>query len=293
MLTPALAVLAAIAIAVRAAYPRFLEHRARRRRPLGPDGIVLGAGPIQLDRPDPPAALAALLIHGAGDTPQVFADMATFLHHRGFAVRAPLLSGHGKALAEFSRVSARRWLEDVEHEYASMRERHAYVGVVGLSMGGALAVTLAARHDVPTLVLLAPYLAMPSGLRGAARTTAFWGALCPYFPSHGERSIRDQAAASRGRGQGLFTPAALRGLYETLVDATKALPQVRAPTLVIQSREDNRISRASAERAFARLGAPEKELQWIDGAGHVITVDFGHEHVFELAAAWMEKHAKR
>jgi carboxylesterase len=283
-----LAVLAAIAIAARATYPRYLERRAIRRRPLGPDGIVLGAGAIELERADAPAVL---LLHGAGDTPQVFAEMATYLHHRGFAVRVPLLSGHGRTLSAFSDVSSTRWREEVDREYASMRDRHDRVGVVGLSMGGALAVTLAARRDdVPALVLLAPYVLMPAGLRRAAVTSGFWGPLYPYFLSHGGRSIHDPAAAARGRGHGMFTPALLRALYEVAVGAANDLSKVRAPTLVIQSREDNRISPANAERTFARLSSPEKELHWIDGAGHVITVDFGHERVFELTADWLERH---
>jgi carboxylesterase len=290
MLPAALVVLAAIAIAARATYPRYLEQRASRRRPLGPDGIVVGAAPITLDRANAPGVL---LLHGAGDTPQVFADMATFLHRGGFSVRVPLLSGHGRALSAFSTVSSARWHEQVEHEYASMRDRHDWVAVIGLSMGGALAVTLAARRDdVPALVLLAPYVSMPAGLRGAAFTSGLWGAMYPYFLSLGGRSIHDRAAAARGRGHGLFTPAALRALYDVVVDGWSALSKVRAPTLVIQSREDNRISRAHTERAFERLGSPEKKLHWIDGAGHVITVDYGHERVFELAADWLESHAQ-
>ena len=290
MLPVALAVLAAIAIAARATYPRYLEQRASRRRPLGPDGIVLGAAAIELERA---GAHGVLLLHGAGDTPQVLADMGAYLHRRGFAVRVPLLSGHGRSLSAFSMVSSARWHEEVEHEYASMRDRHDWVAVVGLSMGGALAVTLAARRDdVPALVLLAPYIAMPAGLRAAAVTSGLWGALSPYFLSRGGRSIHDRAAAARGRGHGLFTPAALRALYDVVAQAANDLAKVRAPTLVIQSREDNRISRANAERSFARLGSREKRLHWIEGAGHVITVDFGHERVFELTADWLEKHAE-
>jgi esterase/lipase len=66
---------------------------------------------------------------------------------------------------------------------------------------------------------------------------------------------------------------------------------VTAPTLIIQSRTDNRIASADTERAFALLGAREKRLEWITGAGHVITVDFGHERVIGSLVAWMEAHA--
>jgi esterase/lipase len=62
---------------------------------------------------------------------------------------------------------------------------------------------------------------------------------------------------------------------------------------MIQSREDNRIAPADAQRAFDRLGAKEKRLVWTSGAGHVITVDYGRERVFELLAEWLEQHRDR
>ena len=43
-----------------------------------------------------------------------------------------------------------------------MRARHDSVFVVGLSMGGALSVLVAAeQNEIPALVLIAPYLGMP------------------------------------------------------------------------------------------------------------------------------------
>jgi esterase/lipase len=59
---------------------------------------------------------------------------------------------------------------------------------------------------------------------------------------------------------------------------------------MIQSREDNRVTVADGERAFARLGSSDKRLEWMNGAAHVITVDYGRERVFELLGDWMEAH---
>ena len=61
---------------------------------------------------------------------------------------------------------------------------------------------------------------------------------------------------------------------------------------MIQSREDNRITVDSCQRSFDALGAREKRLLWVEGAGHIITVDYGRERVLEALAGWMEEHAK-
>jgi carboxylesterase len=288
MFPAVLAVLIVIAIATRVTYPRLVERRALRRRPIGSDGIVVGAQALDLRRAGAPGVL---LLHGGGDTPQVLDGLAHHLHQRGFAVRVPLLAGHGRALAALSTVRAAQWHADARREYAVMRKDHEWVAIVGLSMGGALAISLAAEDaTVPALVLLAPYASMPPLIRGAAVTSAWWGPAYPYFASRGTASIHDPVASARGLGHGVFTPAALRALHDVSVDASRALADVRAPTLMIQSTEDNRISRARGTRTFTLLGSAEKELVWVEGAGHVITVDFGHERVFELTTRWLDQH---
>jgi len=283
---PALALLAAVVVG-RAAYPRLLERRQERRRAVGPDGLVKGAAPIDLPRANAPGVL---LLHGGGDTPQALEQLAQHLHKRGFAVRVPLLSGHGRHLSALAASSARQWHDDVRREFEAMRAKHDRVAIVGLSMGGSLAVKLASECDVDALVLLAPYVDMPPFARGMALTSHAWGWLLPYFSSLGTRSIRDPSAAARALGHGILTPAALRALYDVVNDAVRALPRVTAPALVIQSREDNRIPPESAERGFARLGSAKKRFIWTDGAAHVITVDFGHQRVFEMTTDWLEAH---
>jgi len=288
MLGAGLIAVGALALA-RALYPLAIERRALRRRPVGPDGIIPGAAAIT----KPGARAAVLLLHGGGDTPQVLADLADHLHDAGFAVSVPLLGAHGRSLPEFARAASAQWHAEVEREFDRLHARHGSVFVVGISMGGALALTLAVRRSgIPALVLLAPYIDMPTVVRALARTTSFWGWLLPYLPSLGSRSIRDPAAAARGLGHGIVTPASLRALYEVMDAAAAALPRVTAPTLVVQSREDNRITVQSAERAFERLGSPEKRFVWVEGAGHVITVDYGRERVFDLVREWLESHQR-
>lgn len=284
---PAALALVAMALGARAAYPRWLEQRQARRRKIGPDGVVEGGERLEM-RAD--SDRAVLVLHGAGDTPQVVAGLAKHLHARGFTVTAPLLAGHGRELAALGKTQAAEWHEQVWSEFDALAEYHSWVGVVGLSMGGALALDLAAsRSDVAALVLLAPYVALPGPVRHLAETSRYWGWMLPYFSSLGSESIHDRDAAARGLSHGIVTPSLLRALLEVVNTAHEAAPDVRSPTLVIQSREDNRIAPEVAESAFARLGSPEKTFRWVHGAGHVITVDYGHKRVFEQVGEWLEK----
>ncbi|MHB1861812.1 MAG: alpha/beta hydrolase [Gemmatimonadaceae bacterium] len=268
-----------------------LTHRAEARdaeRARDADGVVLGAEGFVLERAGAPAVL---LLHGAGDTPQTLRLLGERLHARGFAVVAPLLPGHGRSVRDFRHVSARAWQDAAMAAYDDLRAQHAWVGAVGLSMGGALAARIAAeRPDMPALVLLAPYLGLPRRLRLAA---AFWRAATlasPYFSAEDPQSIRDPAAAALGLAYGVFTPAALQALRRVSDDGAAALSGIRTPTLIIQSRQDNRVSVAVAERSLSRLGSSEKRLEWVSEGGHVITVDYGRERVFTLTVDWLIAH---
>jgi esterase/lipase len=71
-------------------------------------------------------------------------------------------------------------------------------------------------------------------------------------------------------------------------DAARAsLPRVTAPTLYVQSREDNRLTEEVATRAFALIGARAKKLELLTGCGHVLTVDFCRERVAAMVCAWL------
>jgi carboxylesterase len=256
------------------------------------DAVVLkGAETIDLREE---GSRGVLLLHGFGDTPQTLSLLARRLHKSGYSVLAPLLPGHGRTMNAFRNSTADKWIEAASEALAAMQRRNPETSVVGLSMGGALAVMLAAStSEVPALILIAPYLGMPLQLRIAAATHRLWGRFAGEFNSRNPRSIRDPIERERNLAYGAVTAGALSELWKVVRRARKALPGVRSPTLIIQSRDDPRISPSVAESALSRLGASEKRLVWTEGAGHIITVDYGRERVFTETERWLDAHGRR
>jgi carboxylesterase len=155
-------------------------------------------------------------------------------------------------------------------------------------MGGALAVILAAElQDIPALVLLAPYLGMPWHMRVAVTFAGLWSDWIGPIAATSNRSVHDPAEREKNLSYGSVTGRALHELALVMQQARRALPDVTTRTLLIQSREDNRVSPRVAERAFSALGAADKRLLVTQGAGHIITVDYGRERVFEEIRAWL------
>ena len=256
----------------------------------GPDGIVTGASPIDLPAD---GRYGLLLLHGFGDTPQTLRYLADHLHAQGWAVRAPLLPGHGRTLDAFASSRADQWVDYAREELVKLRARYESVAIVGLSMGGALATILAAdARDVRALVLLAPYLSMPTRLRRAASVHRTLTVLFPFLRGGGDRSIRDPNEAARNLAYGFATPRLVYELRRVVDRARAAAPAVSTPTLVVQSRQDNRIPPDAAERSFNLFRAPDRRLLWTEGNGHIITVDYGRQAVFAAVADWLETHVK-
>jgi carboxylesterase len=265
---------------------RRFDRLVGSRFTIGPAGIIRGAEPLALEAAG--ASMGVVLLHGFGDTPQTVGALARALRDQGFDVSAPLLPGHGRTLAEFARSNGGEWLVEARRAHASMRARHARVALVGLSLGGALAATVAADDaELAALVLLAPYLDTPRWLRVLTHAAPAIGVVMPYVGGDGSQSIHDPAARAEALAYGATTPQLVRELVRAADAARAALPRVTAPTLYVQSREDNRVTPEVAARAFASIGARTKRLEMLSGCGHVLTVDFCRERVAQLVIEFL------
>ena len=267
---------------------RLYHRRVGNRFPVGTFGIIPGAEPLTLTAPG--SAMGVVVLHGFGDTPQTVAALARQLRENGFDVSAPLLPGHGRTLEEFASSNGSEWLASAREAHAAMRARHAKVALVGLSMGGALATMVAADDpSLAVLVLLAPYLDAPPLLRVLVRAAPAIGVVMPYVGGAGTQSIHDPAARAEALAYGATTPQRVRELVRAADAARAALPRVTAPTLYMQSKEDNRISEDVARRAFAMLGSRVKQLEMLEGCGHVLTVDYCRERVATMVIEWLRR----
>src|SRR6266496_4983648 len=96
------------------------------------------------------------LQHGFSGCPASMRPMAAWLTERGFSVAAPLLPGHGTSWEDLEGVTMEDWEGEAESALSRLAARCETVIAVGLSMGGAMVLHVAARH--------------PDKLAGAARS---------------------------------------------------------------------------------------------------------------------------
>jgi pimeloyl-ACP methyl ester carboxylesterase len=194
------------------------------------------------------------------------------LHVSGFAGEPVRGNGRGAVLAPLADEIAR---------YISER-RLRRPAIVGHSMGGTLAMMIAARRpELVGRVMVVDMLPEPAGLfGGSSRTwTPFAGALRDVIGSEGGRRLF-------GSFMSAFTPPGSnardsdpdmvgRVMHElAATDLAPQLPRIRAPLTIVYAAPDAR-SRAAIDRGFAQAYASARTARFvrIDDSGHMVMLD--------------------
>ncbi len=231
---------------------------------------MAGAEPFRFDVD---GEVGALLLHGFSGSPFELRALAEILAARGVGSVAPLLRGHGTHPEDLLRCSYHDWLADAEMALEDVQRRYRVVFLVGLSMGGTLALLLAARHatDAPVggvVPICAPIrlhdwrLGYIGFLKHVVRWRA-WGA----------PDIKDVNAWDRIVGYRRFRTASIAQVIALVDVVREALPHVRQPALVVQARADHVVCPSNAEAILGKIGSRDKRLLWLENSYHVATVD--------------------
>ena len=269
---------------------RRLEKEIARRLPPGPHGIVAGAEPQTLIGS---RTHAVMVLHGFGDTPQSVRELAHTLHGKGWTVEVPLLPGHGRSMSEFGLSRAHDWIGYTRDQVARLRRSYERVSLVGVSMGAALcAIVAAERDDLNSLVMLSPYLSMPERVRRLSPLLRISGPLAPFRRSAGRTmSIFDPVARQKTLGIGVISGHLLAELHDVTVIARESVPEIQVPTLYMAARNDSRVPLDDTLRNWRQLQSRDRRFRLLDRSGHIMTVDYEKQTVFQETADWLAKHA--
>lgn len=100
---------------------------------------------------------AALLVHGFPGTPAEMRPLADALHADGWTTQGILLPGFGADIESLPRRKSGEWVNAVEKALIALQAEYSPVLLIGHSMGGALAIQVAAQHPPDGLILLSPF----------------------------------------------------------------------------------------------------------------------------------------
>lgn len=246
--------------------------------------------PLPMDHPDVQPfrwegrSPACLLIHGLTSTPWEVRPVGLALREAGFHAESLWLPGHGTEVEELARVPWQRWTGAVENRLQEMRQRHDSVAVLGTSLGGSLALWLAATQPVAAVVSMGGAVKLP----WMARFAGTIARVRPFVPKRPRGSaIRDDAARSIHPSYRRSSMRAVGEMYRLTERLRPLVPRITAPLLVMHGRLDSVIPTSNAVWIYEHAASPVKRLVWLEESDHIITEDLEHEQVREEAVAWI------
>lgn len=268
---------------------------------------------------------AVLLIHGLTGSPYELHLLGQNLKQRGYVCAAPLLAGHHASLAELAATRWPDWLksaEDALHKLwktlsSASRPAEARtnirpeIALVGLSLGGLLALELGRRypalsqapagldagmHARPSVsalcVLSAPLSLWPWQTRAihlCHRTPGLRQLFIPKLFGADLRECNRPQPPLRPRGMPI---TCLRSLLELIDVVSSHLDEVEQPTLLCHGVRDHTVPYASMAAIAARIGTAPEHLRCLGlpQSYHLVTLDVEREIVFDAIATHLDRY---
>ncbi len=245
--------------------------------------VMPGAEPYSHDG----GPVGVLLCHGFTGTPQSLRPWAQHLAGAGLSVSLPRLPGHGTTWQEMARTRWEDWYAEVDRELGELAKRVSEVFVMGLSLGGCLALRLAEVHGdrVSGLVLVNPSIVADSRLFALAPIMKYVVPSLKGIASDVKKEGSRELAYGRVPVKATATLPGIWGLTRS------ELGKVTQPVLIYKSREDHVVGPASL--AALRSALPESRLtvRTCDNSYHVATLDNDAPAIFEGSLEFVRAHS--
>jgi carboxylesterase len=217
----------------------------------------------------------ALVLHGFTGNPQSMRGLALALADAGLTVEMPLLPGHGTDIADMLDTTWADWSGAAEEAYADLAARSDGVVVVGLSMGGMLALWLAEHHpEIAGLAVVNPLVA-PPGADVVALIDSMIAAGEEMGPGIGSDIAMEGAVESAYLGLPL---RAASSLFAAAHDVEAAVESVTCPVLVFTSRQDHVVDPSSSTILVERAKGPVEQVM-LERSYHVATLDWDKDEI--------------
>lgn len=241
--------------------------------------------------------VGCLCLHGFTASPAEVRWMGEYLAGRGCTVYGPRLPGHATDPRDLLRMRWQDWYAAALDGWAVLRAQCEQVFVVGHSMGGLLALMLAADRPVTGAVIQAA----PIRFRSRLIRTAWWLKYGLRFTDQTDTSpvVEVIRAEQQRRGEAVvgrlrynqWASAGVEQLYALSGEARRHLPEIRVPLLLIYSTQDRTVPPENIDLIRQEVGSASVESRLLQQSDHILPQDVERETVFALTADFIARHS--
>jgi carboxylesterase len=253
-----------------------------------------GAEPLSVDGHGDLAKIGILVLHGFTGSPVSVRPLAERLSKRGFAVEMPLLPGHGTRPLDLLPTRYADWRAEALAALTRLRARTSQVFVVGLSMGGTLALDLATTEAIDGVVTINAQILDRGGL--IVKLAPVIEKLVPMAPASAAGLTKNDIKKGGDEDAYAWVAAAAgNSLVRALPEVRARLKSLTCPLLVIYSRDDHSVPPNNSKVLSSLVGTPSANVAVLElqDSYHVATLDNDLPLIDDRVASFAESLAKK
>lgn len=212
---------------------------------------------------------AVIVLHEYLGSRDTLAYISNALEEAGFRVFAPNLKGHGGCYRELGAVKYEDWLEQIEIVYEEVSREYDSIFILGLSLGGLLALNLSRLgKDIKGIVLINPLYSPPFYFY----LTPILRYIIKYVPALPPDVKEREVKCSQYSWISVANTAELLKLCRlTMREIDKIDSEL--PILMFKSTSDNRLSYLEGLDSFRAFPSRKKEFIILNDSYHLAVLD--------------------
>ncbi|AWB09535.1 carboxylesterase [Thermodesulfobium acidiphilum] len=249
---------------------------------------------------------AVILFHGLTGTPFELSRFAKYFLSLKFDVFVPCLPGHCTKPSALDRVAWQDWSYFAQDKYKMISNKYNEVFISGICLGALLCLEISRRFSVKAQALLSPTLAIDGWNIPWYRFLLPLAFIPPFiwFYSYKEsepygiknESVRRQVLRiMQNKSSGVYenySAIAIRELLRFSKSVKLYLKEIKTPTLVIHSTQDDLCNIKNARDLYNRLSSKDKKFVELHDSYHMVTLDNERDMVFKECSDFFIKYSE-
>jgi len=227
-------------------------------------------------------------MHGVGSNSAVMKPLEDFLTNKGFKVLNINLPGHNTSSKDLLKIGWQDWVDYCQGKLEILMEECPTVFVVGTSLGGVIALYLAAKNPELSGVITCATAVKPYNFLS-------WFIVNFRIIHYFVRWIRVEKISSKLVGNlqnwDVYKKIPVKSLVEIaklLDNLNPILKNICQPILIVHSNNDKAVSIKGIEQITSSISSRDQSIVRIDKGGHVIMLDEGCAQTLTEIENWVD-----
>ena len=219
--------------------------------------------------------IGCLFIHGFTGSPWEVEPLMEYIQeHTNWKIACPVLPGHEEG-GSLKGVSYTEWLDAASKALDELQRHCDTIYLIGFSMGGMIASTLAVNQSIDKLVLLSPAVFYYSPRQLVIELRGLMHEML-------QGKLKENALYMRYHAKIKHTPISAAMQFRKLVRKHRShMQDISMPVFIAHGLQDGIVHYKSTQYLYDTVSSKDKTALWLDGCNHLICHCENNEWLFK------------